>query len=505
MFARAHSFTVCLVLLALTAAAIAAEPLGSGFTYQARLMDGANPANGLYDLKFDLYDAHTAGTLLGTQTLTNQPITDGLSNTILAGEGQFGANPFNGERRWLEISVNGTPLTPRQEITATPYAEWARRLALPFAGSAAATNAAFAVTNTGNEPYSLAISGVHSGSGCTGWLGHPIVGVFGIDGSTSNYGGLGYRDYGAYGIYNSNGNGGYLGGSNYGVYGAGDIYGVYGYSTNQFVPSCGVHGENTSSGYYGRLGTTGEGVYGWGGYGSTGVQGETTAGTGVDGSGYNGVWGTSYSEDGNGVRGVAHNGGNAYGVWGYSTSGWAGTFSGKAQVTGNFYAGAKFFRIDHPLQPEAKYLVHACVESDQMKNVYDGVATMDPAGEAWVTLPDWFEALNGDFRYQLTCIGEPALVYVKEKISGGRFLIAGGKPGMEVSWQVTGVRRDAYAQTHAMQVEVEKTGTEAGRYLHPEAFGFDSTRSVEFDKLQAAEAARSKGTSEGENCEVTPQ
>ena len=121
-----------------------------------------------------------------------------------------------------------------------------------------------------------------------------------------------------------------------------------------------------------------------------------------------------------------------------------------------------------------------------MKNMYDGMATLDGAGEAWVTLPDWFESLNESFRYQLTCIGEPALVYIKQKISGNRFLISGGHPGMEVSWLVTGVRRDAYAKAHPMLVEAPKEGSARGQYLHPEAYGLPETRSVEYDKIRAS-------------------
>ena len=84
---------------------------------------------------------------------------------------------------------------------------------------------------------------------------------------------------------------------------------------------------------------------------------------------------------------------------------WAGLFDGDVNVTGTLSKGAGAFRIDHPLDPENKYLSHSFVESPDMKNIYDGVAIFDGAGEAIVTLPDWFEALNEDFRYQLTPMG----------------------------------------------------------------------------------------------------
>ena len=119
-------------------------------------------------------------------------------------------------------------------------------------------------------------------------------------------------------------------------------------------------------------------------------------------------------------------------------------------------SGAKNFRIDHPLDPENKYLYHASVESPEMKNMYDGVVTLDGNGEAVVQLPSWFEALNKDFRYQLACIGGFAPVYVADKVHDNQFRIAGGTPNLEVSWQVTGIRHDAYAIAHPSPVEEDK-------------------------------------------------
>jgi len=79
--------------------------------------------------------------------------------------------------------------------------------------------------------------------------------------------------------------------------------------------------------------------------------------------------------------------------------------------------------------------------------------------------------LNRDFRYQLTCIGGFARIYVAEEISNNRFKIGGGTPGMKVSWQVTGIRQDPYAKAHPIVVEKEKTLEERGLYLHPEVYG----------------------------------
>ncbi len=130
-----------------------------------------------------------------------------------------------------------------------------------------------------------------------------------------------------------------------------------------------------------------------------------------------------------------------------------GFFAGNLLVNGSVTKGGGSFRIDHPLDPENKYLYHSFVESPDMKNIYDGVAVLDENGEAVVTLPDWFEALNQDFRYQLTCIGGYAPVYVGSEVSGNQFRIAGGRPALKVSWMLTGIRHDAYANAHRIPVK----------------------------------------------------
>lgn len=143
------------------------------------------------------------------------------------------------------------------------------------------------------------------------------------------------------------------------------------------------------------------------------------------------------------------------------------TVNGTLQVTGQLIKGGGSFKIDHPLDPANKYLSHSFVESPDMKNIYDGVVELDTAGEAVVELPVWFEALNRDFRYQLTCLGAFAPVYVADKIQDNAFRIAGGRAGQEISWQVTGRRKDAYAGAHPIVVEEEKSEGEKGLYLHP--------------------------------------
>jgi hypothetical protein len=154
--------------------------------------------------------------------------------------------------------------------------------------------------------------------------------------------------------------------------------------------------------------------------------------------------------------------------------GCSGTISGAMlQIS-----GTKTFRIDHPLDPDNKFLCHSCVESPDMMNIYNGNVVLDAKGEATISLPAYFEALNKDFRYQLTCVGGAALVYIAEKIHANHFKIAGGREGLEVSWQVTGIRKDAYAEAHRVQVEVQKSPSERGRYLQPVELGKDPSLKI---------------------------
>jgi len=130
--------------------------------------------------------------------------------------------------------------------------------------------------------------------------------------------------------------------------------------------------------------------------------------------------------------------------------------------------GQKRFQIDHPLDPANKYLNHFSVEGPESKNLYDGRATLDQNGDAIVELPAWFEALNISFRYQLTPLGKFAPLYIANEIRDNRFTIAGGDPGMEVYWQVTGIRNDAYVRAHPTLVEEAKGAhAERGYPLHP--------------------------------------
>jgi hypothetical protein len=211
-----------------------------------------------------------------------------------------------------------------------------------------------------------------------------------------------------------------------------------------------------------------------------------------------GVAGFSSGSVGVGVTGVAlATSGDAAGVEGDSYGpGAGGTFHnyaggvalraggnvsiiGDLNVTGSVSKGSGSLKIDHPLDPANKYLYHSFVESPDMMNIYNGNVVTDEKGEAQVVLPDYFEALNRDFRYQLTVIGQFAQAIVGTKIKNGRFTIRTDKPGVEVSWQVTGIRQDAYANAHRIQVEEDKPPAERGYYLHPELFGAPKEKGIE--------------------------
>jgi hypothetical protein len=152
--------------------------------------------------------------------------------------------------------------------------------------------------------------------------------------------------------------------------------------------------------------------------------------------------------------------------------------NGNVAIAGTLSKGAGSFKIDHPLDPANKYLYHSFVESPDMMNVYNGNVVTDRHGVATVTLPDYFEALNQDFRYQLTVMGQFAQAIVARKIAHNCFVIRTSKPNVEVSWQVTGIRHDAFADAHRIQVEVEKSPQEQGRYLHPELYGAPAEQAI---------------------------
>src|SRR5213593_5315031 len=121
-----HRSSLVLVVAALSIlfGSTTARAQTSSFTYQGRLTDGGAAANGNYDLQFALFDSLSGGAQVGsTQTLNTVAVSNGVFTVSL----DFGANAFNGANRFLGISARPTGagsftlLTPRQQITSTPY------------------------------------------------------------------------------------------------------------------------------------------------------------------------------------------------------------------------------------------------------------------------------------------------------------------------------------------------------------------------------------------------
>lgn len=169
---------------------------------------------------------------------------------------------------------------------------------------------------------------------------------------------------------------------------------------------------------------------------------------------------------------------------------YAGYFMGKVSTTGSLYVGgmatvagtlyaqgglqttgSKNFIIDHPLDPENKILRHASIESNEVLNQYSGNITTDSKGNSTVILPNYFEVLNKDFRYQLTVMGSFAQAIIKQEVFDNQFVIKSNRPNVKVSWQITGVRNDRNMQYAPFVAESEKEEKNKGKYVSPEAYG----------------------------------
>jgi len=402
--------------------------------------------------------------------------------------GAAGASPFalNGSNAVYTAGNVGvgttTPTASVHSITGTNVNAMLGTNSSSTAGSVgvrgsqtAATGASFGVRGEAVGGTSIAVIGANTSASTT----FAVIGVEGVATSAAS-GGLGVLGLG----------------STQGVQGSTALasgVGVFGVNT----AGVGVQGQTSSASGTALVGLNtstatnfGAGIIG---------QSNVTDGTGVqgtaNGTGVQGPWGVSGSTTGAGgttvgtasigVRGLASsiNATNWHiGVYGESpvtTNGYAGYFTGKVNVTGTLSKGGGSFKIDHPLDPENKYLYHSFVESPDMKNIYDGVVVLDSTGSALVELPEWFSALNGDFRYQLTPIGGFAPLYISQEVTDNHFAISGGASGMKVSWQVTGIRHDPFAQANRIPVEEAKGPGERGFYLYPAAYGLPLSRGID--------------------------
>jgi hypothetical protein len=294
----------------------------------------------------------------------------------------------------------------------------------------------------------------------------------------------GHNDAGGFGVWGGGGTGVYGRGGT-GVSGEGSLYGVYGLN-NASLGGIAVNGDALGNGGIGTAGYSGNG---------DGVRGKSTTGRGVYGESnyFQAVSGYSF-----------HNAG----VYGATQDGFAGYFNGRleehgtlnvygdAHVTGTLTAAVKNFRIDDPLDPARNYLVHASVESSELMDVYSGNARTDSRGYAVVRLPRWFQALNSDFRYQLTILGDAPWdteARIWQEIAHDHFTIRTNRAFVRVSWQVTGIRHDPWARAHPIVVEQPKPAAERGTYLDPSLYGKARSSGLAAERAARARPNRMKG------------
>jgi hypothetical protein len=475
--------------------------VGTAFTYQGKLTDGRNPANGEYDFQFDLHDDPTADSQVGSTINVTKVITDGLFTVEL----DFG-DVFDGTALWLEIGVRPggsggsyTTLDPRQPLNAAPYAHSLRPGATVEGSPGLVGNIFQAETPNGDFGGAFGTTFL---LGAAGAYGHTDIQGMGIYGQASN---SSYTAYGVYGLHDGSGDGygGYFEANdedNAGLYATAPETAIVGRAYTDTINSTAVLGENPESGT--RQGAGVRGLAGSGEFEDLHPSG-SYYNAGGEFAGPNGLIGAASSADthsgwgvigitpdslGRGVYGYASaNSGTNYGVYGRtdSSGGYAGYFVGDVEVTGNLdisgsiSKGGGSFKIDHPQDPENKYLSHSFVESPERTNVYNGNVTTDDRGYATVQLPDYFEALNKDYTYQLTVIGTFAQAIVAEEVQNNQFVIQTDQPNVKVSWQVTGVRQDPWAEAHPFEDESEKPPEEQGTYLHPELYDQPASLSIQ--------------------------
>jgi hypothetical protein len=502
--------------------------------YSGALTDVNNkPLTGIVGVTFSLYQEAQGGSALWVETQNVNPDKTGHYTVMLGSTTTQGlpSEVFaSGEARWLEVRAQGQAEQPRTVLMSVPYALKAADAetigGLPPSAflKAAAPGSASAAATANQAP--AGITGSGTANHITKWVSATKLGNSNIfDGSA---GSVGIATTAPTATLDVNGTARVRGNATVnGSLGAGPITatssssggtGVYanaGSSTasNGVIAygATGVAGYTTVAGSIAVFGNGGNstGSNGVVGYGATGVAGNSTitGSYGTYGSGSTGVWGNSTGTGANvGVLGLGATGvqgvGDTWGVLGQSSStsgsgggfsnsttgdalftynqsgGYAAFFDGDVDVDGNLSKAGGSFKIDHPLDPANKYLYHSFVESPDMMNIYNGNATTDEQGSAVVKLPEWFETLNRDFRYQLTVMGQFAQAIVASKVANHQFTIKTDKPNVEVSWQVTGIRQDAWANAHRIPLEVAKAPADRGLYLHPELFGAPAEKNI---------------------------
>ncbi|MGV6813679.1 MAG: hypothetical protein ACWA5W_01575 [Phycisphaerales bacterium] len=469
--------------VALIALAASVSSAQNSFTYQGTLNHSGLPADGDYEMRFVLWDDLTPGApdnLIASTGPLPVTVVDGLFTVNV----DLGDSRFQHEQPlFMEVDVRTvgtttfTPLTPRQEIAFTPRSFYAQaagvaddfNLPITKLGGDADMNAfdsLFYITHAGTT--GTAIRGDGQTTGVLGLINDfssiPAIppGGVGVAGLAENTGVFGGSEFGS-GVRGTSLNG--IGGSFESRAPSDSPFAtsLYAYS-NTGVPAGYFTVIDSSSPHDALISTMNSQSSN-----VSAVHGMVTSTN--PGSFSAGVYGENNGTGGLGVGVMGTHDAAGWGIYGSSgAGGFAAVFAGDVSVFGTLSKSGGSFKIDHPLDPENMTLSHSFVESPDMKNIYDGVVTLDKNGQAIVSLPTYFNALNQDFRYQLTCIGGYAPVYIAAEIQNQQFAIAGGTPGLKVSWQVTGIRHDAWANQNRIPTEEYKSDSEKGKYLNPEAF-----------------------------------
>ena len=486
MRSKKHPFYLFMVIVALyswinaqtSTTTQPAVPRLVNFSGKAVDLQG-KPITGVSGATFAIYKDQTEGAPLWTETQNIHPDAKG-NYTVQLGSEKSSGLPLDlfatGEARWLGVHIDGQEDQPRTLLLSVPYA--LKAMDAETLGGKPASAFLQAMQSAGGDGtpdrgQAAKLPPTVHGTGTTGalplWTAKNTIANSALT-QDSN------------GNINLNAN-----------VSAKDLF-TTSVSTNGsiFATQLDVETPNSGDGIVATVGVAlasgNAGITG-GVYGAT----ESNSGRGVWGRGLGsaatGVYGETFGLDpnANGVVGVSRGPGAAVaavntssgdGLFVQATTGVAAFFLGDVEVDGNLSKAGGSFKIDHPLDPANKYLYHSFVESPDMKNIYDGTVTTNSEGVAIVTMPDWFEALNQDFRYQLTAMGQFAQAIVATKMANRQFTIKTDKPNVEVSWQVTGVRHDAWAEAHRIPVEQMKEGKERGLYLHPELFGAPAEKSI---------------------------
>jgi hypothetical protein len=440
-------------------------------------------AFGLYGLLTATAPTASAAGVRGSNASTNGHGYGVWGSQAGSGSGVYGYAPSGRGVYGLTstgIGVRGTSTSGTgvlgQHLSTSGTAPGVEGLTSSTSGLAAGVYGASSSSARGVAGFSNSWQGVygHSNSqaGVVGESGS-FDGVWGQAHSFTQAGVSGHNDGEGFGVW-----GGTNSGDNAGVYGTGPFVGVQGDG------SWGVWGTGSSIGVYGYS-YGGKAVYGESSSGDA-ITGESVNGAGIHGLGKYGVVGGSGSNDA--VRGISSASGYA-GIYGENSTGAtnAGYFAGHVQINGGCTgcAGPSLLQIDDPLDPAHKYLQHSSVASSQQLDLYSGNTTTNAKGFATVTMPRWFQALNRSFRYQLTVVGRAhweAKAAVWTEIKDNRFTIRTDQPNVKVSWLVTGIRHDRYANANPTQVIVPKPKAEQGRYVHPELYGKPRSDGIGYQK-----------------------